>query len=191
MGLDAWEVIESSLVYDGRPWLTLHREKVRLPEGREVDDYYQIHTPEYVAVVTVTAEGSYVMVRQYRHGIRKASLMIVGGLLERGEGVLETAKRELKEETGYVSDAWSFLGTFINHPSYGCGTGHFFLATSARKVSEPDSGDLEAMEILLMTREEVIRALREGEVIALGAAAPLALALNPVFAENRPSGYPG
>jgi ADP-ribose pyrophosphatase len=98
------------------------------------------------------------------------------GYLEPDEDPLEAAKRELLEETGYVAEYWSFLGAFCADGNRGCGRAHIYLATGARRVAEPDSGDLEEMVIDLMAMSELFDAIRRGETPVLGIVAALGLA---------------
>ena len=67
------------------------------------------------------------------------------GLIEDGEAPLAAAQRELLEETGYRSDRWTPLGSFVVNSNYGAGRVHAFLAVDVERVSEPNSGDLEAV----------------------------------------------
>jgi ADP-ribose pyrophosphatase len=152
-----------------------------LPDGRIIDDFYQIELPEYVIVFAQTPEGSIVMERHYKHGVRRIILALPAGYLEPGEEPLKGARRELLEETGYEASNWHSLGCFVVNANQGCGKAHLFIANGVRQTQHPDSGDLEEIEILLMTRGEVIQAILNGEVATLAAVATLALALNPEF----------
>ena len=71
-------------------------------------------------------------------------------------------KRELLEETGYVVDQWQSLGALWGNPTRGCGTYHPFYASGAHQIQEPDSGDLEELELLLWTRAQVEKPLIRG-----------------------------
>jgi ADP-ribose pyrophosphatase len=89
---------------------------------------------------------------------------------------LAGAKRELREETGYEADRWEPLGRFVVDPNYGCGAMHAFMAHDARKVSAPDSGDLEEQELVIVPFREALAKLRSGEVAQQSTAAALGLA---------------
>jgi ADP-ribose pyrophosphatase len=179
--LQPWKVLESREVYSAPPWMTVSLQKVRLPDGREVADYHQLVLPDYVVIFAQTPEGKVMITRQYRHGVGRVNLLLPAGLLEKGEDALSCAKRELLEETGYRAPEWQSLGSFVHNANCGGGRVHFFKCQHARKVAEPDSGDLEKTEILLLTLEEVQEAFRRGEMEVLGIVAGLALALNPWF----------
>ena len=84
---------------------------------------------------------------------------------------------KLREETGYISDDWLDLGSYLVDPNRGVATGYLFLARHARQVYPIDSDDLEEQEILLMSRDELEAALSQGKFKILAWAAAVAFAL--------------
>jgi ADP-ribose pyrophosphatase len=179
--LKPWKVLKTQEVFVAEPWIRLAVQQVALPDGKVVDEYYQIVLQEYAVIVAQTVDGRVIMERQYKHGLRRVSLALPGGAIESGEEPLAAAKRELLEETGYTAENWQSLGSFVNNANYGCGKAHIFTACNAHLIAEPNSGDLEEMEILLMSPAQIMVAVHQGEVAILGAIAAIALALNPEF----------
>jgi ADP-ribose pyrophosphatase len=179
--LEPWEVLSTGEVFAAEPWIKVYQQTIKLPSGKIVPDYHKIVLPDFAAIFAETEDGRVVVERQYKHGIGRVSLVIPAGQVNEGEEPLAAAKRELLEETGYEADNWKCLGSFGTHGSYGCGNAHVFKATNARRVAEPDSGDLEDMEILLMTKEELIAAVTNGDIGLVGTAAVIALATNPLI----------
>src|SRR5579883_2350971 len=116
-----------------RPWRTLDRrevlsvpgrltvtvETVELPDGRVIDDYWQVTAQPYVVVFAETTDGKVICQRQYRHGPRRVNLELVAGQIETGEEPLHAAQRELLEEAGYASTAWEALGAYVASASQG------------------------------------------------------------------------
>ena len=172
-----WKVLKTSEVFSAEPWLALSVQQVRVPDGRIIDDFYQLALPDFTLVFAATPSGEIIMIRQYKHGAKRTSLTLPGGLVEKGEDPEEAAKRELLEETGYQAESWQSLGSYVVNGNLGCGKGHFFMAAGAKPVQEPESGDLETMEIELLSREQIAEALRSGEVMLLNHAAVIALAM--------------
>jgi len=173
-----WETIQSKEVFAAPPWIKLFVQQVKLPHGRIIDDYHQIQLGDHVAIVAQTDEGKILMERQYKHGVGKVSLILPGGLIEGEEQPLEAAKRELLEETGYATEQWENLGNFVANANYGCGKIHLFVARNIKQVAEPDSGDLEEMQLVLMPPDELVAAIRQGELMVMGAVMAIALATN-------------
>ena len=179
--LKPWKVLETREIFSADPWFKLSVDQVLLPDGKVVDDYYQIAFTEYVVIFARTDNGEVITLRTYKHGVGGVCLVLPSGSIEKGEEPVESARRELLEETGYSADVWDSLGSFVVHGNYGCGRAHLFVARNARQIAEPDSGDLETMEVLLMQPAEILDAVRQGEVAGLGTVAAIGLALNPAF----------
>jgi len=171
-----WEIIETKELLHVDSRLTISVQKVKLPDGRIISDYYHVEFPHSVITVARTIDNRVVMSRQYLHGYEGVSIVLPAGTTERGEDPLETAKRELLEETGYASDNWKYLGAMKPHTNYGCGKVHFFYAVNAKVVSEPDKVDLEDMEIVLLHESEIINAIKDKDIISIGTITALSLA---------------
>ncbi|MDD5688016.1 MAG: NUDIX hydrolase [Elusimicrobia bacterium] len=170
-----WEVIETKdiLVVENR--LSISVQRIKLPDGRIIDDYYQIYLPECVVVVSRNEEGRTVMLEQYQHGFGRVSVVLPAGVIEKGESPLHAAQRELLEETGYSSEEWYSFGTFPLHNNYGCGKVNFFFAANVRQIAKPTSKDLEETKIILMDEQETINAIKKGDIIAIGSITALLL----------------
>ncbi|MDE6555488.1 MAG: NUDIX hydrolase, partial [Duncaniella sp.] len=59
-----WETISSEYLHR-RPWLTVRRDEVRLPDGTVHPEYYVLEYPSWINVIAITEEGEFVMVKQY------------------------------------------------------------------------------------------------------------------------------
>ena len=184
---EAWTILGEELVFDGSPWLQVTRQEVRLPDGRIVDDYYQIAIPPLARVVAETEEDELVLLRQYRHGARRVTLALPGGRIEPSETPREAAQRELLEETGYRAAEWRDLGSYVCNGNQGSSVAHTFLATGARRVREPASGDLEEDEVLVLSRAQLVERLAAGEVALLHHAGLIALTLIPGLRRSPPT----
>jgi ADP-ribose pyrophosphatase YjhB (NUDIX family) len=172
-----WKTLNRRTVYDQPPWLVVELHAVELPDGRVIPDWPWIKTPDYINVVAITAEGTYLCFRQNKYGIAGESMAVIGGYLIPGEQSLAAAQRELREETGYAAPEWIDLGHFVVDPNRGVATGHLYLARGARRVADPASDDLEEQQLIFLTRVELENALANGEFKVLAWAAAVAFAL--------------
>lgn len=131
--------------------------------------------------------GLFILMRQSKYSFDggKVSWAVVGGLRNDttdGEGLAQTAKRELLEELGLVSDDWVHFGDLRVDANRGCGTIGTFLAKNARPALQPherkppptdddadeDTGDLELQKPYLVTLSDVLRLISTpGEVLEL------------------------
>jgi ADP-ribose pyrophosphatase len=179
MKLDPWKTLEASLVFSAPPWVNVYREKVELPDGRTLDDFYRLVLPDFAVVVPMTEAGELVMVRGYRHGPGRVSLGAPSGYVEPGESPLQAAQRELLEETGYVASEWQRLGSFVVDGNRQVGTAHLFLARNVRQAStganNPDPN--EALQIELVSARHFFGTVSEGDVALLATVGAVALAM--------------
>jgi len=170
-------VLERRTLIDRLPWYRIEEQRIELPDGRVIDDFPRMDLRDYAIVVALTPARELLTHRMYRHGVGRVTLDLVAGLIEDGEEPLLAAQRELREETGYESGDWSALGSYVVNSNYGCGRMHAFVARDARRVTQPNSGDLEEMELVLRPFTVAVEDLRAGRFELLSAAAALALAL--------------
>jgi 8-oxo-dGTP pyrophosphatase MutT (NUDIX family) len=82
------------------PWVTPETISVAR-DPATIDVFHAFRQPDYVQVFTMTAQGAFVLVRQYRPVVEQWTIEFPGGLRDSGEEPKTTAARELKEETGY------------------------------------------------------------------------------------------
>lgn len=154
-------------------------ERIELPDGRVIDEFPWVKTREFAIVAAITPDGQVVLERSYKHGPRRVAVALPAGYLEEGESAIDTARRELLEETGYEADEWKSLGSFTVDGNYGVSVAHAFLATNARRARDPGGAghdDLEEIELFTLPLSEAIALIERGEVAQLSSAAALALA---------------
>lgn len=172
MAIGKWKVLDSEYIVK-RPWLTARRDKVQLPDGTVHPEYYVLEYPTWVNVIAITADGDFVMVEQYRHGLRDVFTELVAGVVEEGEAPLEAARRELLEETGYAGGEWQEFTVISQNPGSTDNLTHCFLARGVEKVSGQHLDATEDIAVKLLTREEVKEMLMSDRVKQSLMAAPL------------------
>ncbi len=175
--MKTWKTLTRTPLLRVSKFLAVENHVVELPDGRVIEDWPWVITPDFVNVVAVTPEGLFLVFRQVKYGVEGTSLAAVGGYIEPGEDPLAAVQRELREETGYAAAQWQALGSYRVDANRGAGKAHYFLARGAQLVTERDADDLEEQHLLLLTRAEVEQALRQGEFKALPWVAIIALAL--------------
>ncbi|MDD3155434.1 MAG: NUDIX hydrolase [Victivallaceae bacterium] len=163
--LAAWNVLKSEYLFR-RPWLTVRREELELPNGNRIPEFYVLEYPEWVNVIAMTEAGEFVLVRQYRHGLGRISLELPAGVCEKTDlSPLEGARRELAEETGYGGGDWREYMVLSANPSTQNNLTHTFLALGVRKVEEPHLDAGEALTVELYSEAELFELLKEGQMI--------------------------
>jgi len=175
--LENWKTLSRQTILDHSKFLRVEDHAVELPDGRVIPNWCWIVTPDYINVVAVTPAERFLVFRQVKYAIQGTTLAPIGGYIEPGETPLESAKRELLEETGCIATEWIDLGSFWVDPNRGVAIGNFFLARGARRVRARDADDLEEQELLLLTRAEVETAVARGEFKVVAWQAIMALSL--------------
>jgi ADP-ribose pyrophosphatase YjhB (NUDIX family) len=175
--LQPWKTQSRRTVLDHGRFLTVEIHSVELPDGRIIDDWPWVITPDYANVVAEMDDGRFLCFRQTKYAVSGTSLAIVGGFIEPGEAPDVAARRELLEETGCVAREWIDLGQFAVDANRGAGRAHFFLARGANRVGEPIGGDLEVQHPLFLTSAELEAALTAGEFKVLPWTTAVSLAL--------------
>lgn len=180
-----WEIVGRTPLFTGGPIAEVASETVRLPDGREIPDYYRITLRDYALIFAVTREDDVLLLKQYKHGPRRTCITCPGGAIDSGETPLDAARRELREETGYVSDQWRHVGGFTTNANQGCNTAHLFIAKDCRQEGEPTQPDMEAPELLFVHRSAFWSTVVPSDVALASHLALMALATNPDYAIKR------
>lgn len=103
------------------------------------------------------------LVRQYRLPAKREMWELPAGKFDAGETGIVTAKRELKEETGYTADTWKRLVSFYPSPGFVEEKMELFLATGLT-AGEATPMDDERIQIRWFTPEELDRKILAGEI---------------------------
>lgn len=155
------ETVASEEVYSG-VLLQVRSDVVRLPDGRESVREWIGH-PGAVVVIAVLDNGKLLFERQYRYPLRRVFLELPAGKIDAGEHILDTARRELREETGYKSRMWLHLGTM--HPCIGYSNERIeiFLAQGLTYVGhELDDGEI--LEVIELSVQDALLCVRDGDI---------------------------
>lgn len=142
-----WHVIREHPAEDYRVFQAVRLEAAH-PRTGATRTFSVLHAPDWVNVVALTPGDEVLLVRQYRHGTRRQTLEIPGGMVDPGETAAQAARRELREETGYAAERWLELGTVEPNPALQSNRCHTWLALDANRVGDiqPDAGEVLVVE---------------------------------------------
>ncbi|MGV0026749.1 NUDIX hydrolase [Phormidesmis priestleyi] len=164
LGSEPPQLLKQRLSYKGRKF-NFEVNRLRLPNGAE-GDWECVRHPGGALAVPITPDGKLVLTRQYRFTVQGRLLEFPAGTVESGEDPLETIEREIQEEVGYRAGEWKKLGEFFLAPGYSDEVIYAFLATDLELLEHPPKqDDDEDIETILMTLEEVEKAIHEGTLV--------------------------
>jgi len=168
-----WKVLESEYLHK-RPWLTVRKEKLEMPNGNVVPDYYVLEYPDWVNIIAITKKGEFILVEQYRPGIGKTCIELCAGVCEEEDNSpLATAQRELLEETGYSGGHWKEFMRVAPNASAANNYSWCFIAEGVEKTGDQALEESEEIMVHLCSLEEVKELLASGQIIQATMAAPL------------------
>lgn len=167
-----WTLKESSYLFRCK-WLTIRKDHVKMPSGYEMNDFYILEYPSYVNVIAINKEGLFILEKQYRHGLQRIGYELPAGKIEENETPLETAKRELLEETGFGGGEWCEYYLSAPNPSNMTSLCYTFLAINVDKIQNSQLENSEDIHLCLLTKEELINSLNDLTIIEGVHQAPL------------------
>lgn len=156
--------LNRELIYDGKI-IKVVKDDVLLPNGQEGKRELVFHQGA-VAIIAITEDNRLVLVKQFRKALEKSILEIPAGKIEANEtSPLETAKRELEEETGFKAEEMNEITSFIASPGFCNEELTIYEAKGLIKVDNPLPQDEdEFLEIVMLTLEEAKEKIKTGEI---------------------------
>ena len=117
------------------------------------------------AVVVLAWDGSRLtLVRQWRHAAGRELLELPAGTIDPGESAVETARRELAEETGLEAASWEEGPRFFSAPGFCTERLDLYLASDLQPAAEVERPADEAIEIASLELREALEAVDEGAI---------------------------
>lgn len=162
----SWKTIETEeLLSDYH--VAVKKNKVQLPDGAVIDDFYTVTIPDAAMVCALTADGQVLLKSEYRYAVGDQVIECPAGMFEENEtDPLIVAKRELLEETGYESQDWIYLGSTLESTSKLTNRMHLFLAKDCVKVGSQHLDANEHLELMKVSLEAAVEMVMGGIINA-------------------------
>lgn len=155
--------IKQKEIYNGKI-IRLQLQEVELPNGKRANREIIKH-PGAVAILPITKDNKIVLVEQYRKALNRTIVEIPAGKLEPGEEPLNTARRELEEETGYKCEELEWLISFYTSPGFADEIIHLYAAKNLQKGDGHAALDEdEFVNVIELTLEEAIDYIKEQKI---------------------------
>jgi ADP-ribose pyrophosphatase len=142
--------------------LTVKEDTVQLPDGGEARREYIVH-PGAAVIIPLFDADTLLLEHQYRYPVGRHFLELPAGKIEPGEPVLETARRELLEETGYIAQQWEFLTTLFPCVGYSDERIELFLARGLTFEGHPGEDD-EFIETVRLSIDDALEKVFAREI---------------------------
>jgi 8-oxo-dGTP pyrophosphatase MutT (NUDIX family) len=157
-----WKTLSSKNIYDN-PWISVREDQVIKPKGGNGIYGVVSFKNKAIGVVPVDADGYTYLVGQFRYTLNEYTWEIPEGGGPIGIDPLESAKRELKEETGFVAAQWTNLGRLHTSNSVTDEEGFIFLAQNLTEgESEPE--DTEELIVKKVHLTEAVEMVMRSEI---------------------------
>jgi len=153
--------LKSKTVYSGR-LLDVREDEIRLPDGKSARREYIVH-PGAAVMLAMPDANSVVLERQYRYPLREHIFELPAGKIDPGEDPLDTAKRELLEETGYRAREWRHLLTTYPVVGYSNERIELYFARDLEYVGHAlDDGEF--LDVFTLQLTEALDWVRSGRI---------------------------
>ncbi len=166
-----WKLVQRQHLAQDQ-WIDFRKNIYELPDGTTIEPVYNYSKHSFSLIIPRTEDGRYICVRQYRHGVDQVLTEFPAGAIEykdrdsdeaitfdniiaSSEDAFRTAKRELAEETGYVSDDWKYLFSAPANPTLSNSIMHIYTADNCRKEKSQELDISEFLNVVLLTEEEL------------------------------------
>lgn len=135
--VEDWQKLESKTLLDFRIFKA-RQDTRRSPRTGRIHDFYVLEASDWINIIPITPQGSVVFVHQFRHGTASVTLEVPGGMVDAEDATpAVSARREMREETGYDASEIIYLGFVEPNPAFLDNRCHSFLALNVQRVGEP------------------------------------------------------
>lgn len=156
----SWKRLKRKTLVDTK-FLKVFEDTVELPNGNVMDDYSVVQKPSFSMIIALDTENNLVTIDEYKYAVDQIIHTLPAGHINDGEQPLETAKRELREETGFTGGDWEYLGEYYDYPTKDLHRVHFVKAIGVTKTQETNfdpNEDLKQRVIpITVLKEEISR----------------------------------
>ena len=130
------------IVYKYDPFIKVYRENFN-NKYLTRNNFHNIKIQDAAMVMLENDKNEILFLNEYRRGLKKMSLGLPGGHIEKNEKPISTIKRELLEETGHYATSWKLLLKYTMHGTYELGKDYFFTAKLVEKKTKNKSENMQ------------------------------------------------
>ena len=157
-----WHTLDSTTAYDNN-WLTVRHENVLTPAGTPGIYGVVSFKNKAIGIVPIDADGNTYLVGQYRYPLNEYSWEIPEGGCPLGTDPLESAKRELQEETGFVAATWTQIARIHTSNSATDEEGFIYIAQDLTPGPD-DPEETERLQVRKLPLSEAVQMVMRSEI---------------------------
>jgi 8-oxo-dGTP pyrophosphatase MutT (NUDIX family) len=174
--LRKWRILSSDYRIETK-FLRLRSDRIELPSGVVVEDYFVRESRGFCVIFAITPDDEILLVRQYKHGIGEVVTELPAGMIDDDESPELCAARELVEETGYTGSPPELVRTFFADPTNATARFFLFVVRDARPTHAQVFDVTEDIEVQLAGIDEVRAMALDGRIAAGSQVAAVLVAL--------------
>ncbi|MFA6506880.1 MAG: NUDIX hydrolase [Treponemataceae bacterium] len=163
MVIKKWDLLDEKDISPSK-WFPLFRHKIRLGNGKIVEDYFVSKLGNVSMVIPFTEDGRLILVRQYKHGVGEITIEFPAGRIESDQTPVSAAEAELKQETGVRAKSMDYIGELLPSPTKDSTRVHGFVARNCAFSEKQTFDDTEEIEIIETSETEFEQWIRDGKV---------------------------
>ena len=156
-----WDKLESEILIKASLF-NIRKDRMYNKSEEIAFDITVMESGDAVNVIPVTKEDEIVFAEQFRFGTEEITIELPGGMMDPGEDFIQTAQRELLEETGYVGTDFSYLGKTASHPVFMNSYIHHILALDVELKADTRFDAGEMVNVILIPKSKVKEMMKSG-----------------------------
>jgi 8-oxo-dGTP pyrophosphatase MutT (NUDIX family) len=159
---NSWKQISSKEIYQN-PWIEVYEDQVINPRGGKGIYGKVLFKNKAIGIIPIDSHGNTWLVGQYRYTLNEYSWEIPMGGGDRNHDPLDSARRELKEETGLIASTWTKIMRIHTSNSVTDEEGFIYLAQDLEE-GETEFDETEVLEIRKLPFAEALKMVMEGNI---------------------------
>ena len=156
------KTLSQKKIYEGKV-VTVYQDEIEIINKNRTATFDYVKHSGGVCVLAEIEQNQFLLVEQYRYGIKDYCLELVAGKLEKNETPLAAIKRELLEETGYEGYNWQYIGEYYPSPAYLSEIIHCYYC-QAKYMQSPQLDPSEDLIVVKKNKSELLELLNNHKI---------------------------